>query len=137
MADSGFNWEVNWTVLDAAIVLTTAGTITDTSAAIDCDGKAAIMISFDTDYSNHVKATGGLGISILREIAAAVFETVDSAAVPFEMVFAQNSTVRKAIALDCSQFHKLAVRQDWDNTTASSNSTTATAYKFATILPAS
>ena len=38
MADTGFNWEANWTVLDAAIALTQGATITDTSAEIDCDG---------------------------------------------------------------------------------------------------
>ena len=47
MADTGYNWEANWTVLDAAIVLTQGGTITDESAEIDCDGKAAILISID------------------------------------------------------------------------------------------
>ena len=42
MADTGYNWEAAWTVLDAVIALTQAGTITDQSPEIDCDGKAAI-----------------------------------------------------------------------------------------------
>ena len=137
MADTGYNWETNWTVLDAAIVLTTAGTITDQSAEIDCDGKAAILISIDTDYSNHAKATGGLRISILRDVDDTVYESTNGASVVFEMPFTQNATERKTIALDCSQFQKIVLVQDWLNTTASSNSTTATAYKFATVPVAS
>ena len=137
MADTGFNWEANWTVLDAAIILTQGGAITDTSAEIDCDGKASIMISVDTDYSNHVKATGGLVITILRDIDDTVYESVNGAAVAFEMPFTQNSTERKTIVIDCSKIQKFVLRQDWNNSTGSSVATTATAYKFATIPVAS
>ena len=137
MADTGYNWDANWTVLDAATVLTTAGTITDPSDEIDCDGKAAILISIDTDFSDHDRLTGGLVISILRDIDDTVYETVDAASVSFEMPFTKNTTVRKTIAMDCSQFQKFILQQDWKNTTAGSNSTTATAYKFATIPVAS
>ena len=135
MADTGYNWDANWTDLDSAspIVLTTAGTITDTSAEIDCDGKAAILISIDTDYSDHAYATGGLVISILRDVDDTVYESVNGASIVFEMPFTRNATERKTFALNCSQFQKIVLRQDWNNTTASSNSTTATAYKFATI----
>ena len=137
MADTGYNWDTDWTVLDAAIVLTVGGTITDQSAEIDCDGKAAILISIDTDYSDHVKATGGLAISILRDIDDTVYESAKRAAVNFEMPFTQNSTERKTIALDCSQFQKIVLVQDQLNTTADAVATTATAYKFATVPPAS
>ena len=137
MADTGYNWDTDWTVLDAAIVLTTGGTITDQSAEIDCDGKAAILISIDTDYSDHVKATGGLEISILRDIDDTVYESANGASVNFEMPFTQNGTERKTIALDCSQFQKIVLVQDWLNTTADAVATTATAYKFATVPPAS
>ena len=137
MADTGFNWEANWTVLDAAIALTVGGTITDESAEIDCDGKAAIMISIDTDYSDHAKATGGLKISIKRDIDDTVYESANGAAVVFEMPFTQNSTERKTIALDVSKFQKIVLVQDWLNTTASAVATTATAYKFATVPVAS
>jgi len=137
MADTGYNWEANWTVLDAAIVLTQGGTITDESAEIDCDGKAAIMISIDTDYSNHAKATAGLSITIKRDIDDTVYESSNGASMTFEMPFTQNATERKAFSLDCSAFQKIVLTQDWGNTTASSASTTATAYKFATIPVAS
>jgi len=137
MADTGYNWDTDWTVLDAAIVLTVGGTITDQSAEIDCDGKAAILISIDTDYSDHAKATGGLAISILRDIDDTVYESANGASVNFEMPFTQNGTERKTIALDCSQFQKIVLVQDWLNTTADAVATTATAYKFATVPPAS
>jgi hypothetical protein len=55
VADTGYNWDANWSVIDAAIALTQGGTIQDISAEIDLDGKAACLISFDTDYSNHAK----------------------------------------------------------------------------------
>ena len=137
MADTGYNWAANWTVLDAAIALTQGGTIADTSAEIDCNGKAAILISIDTDYSNHAKATAGLSIGIRRDVDDTVYESTDAMAIKFEMPFSQNSTVRKTIALDCSQFQKIVLQQDWGNTTGSSVATTATAYKFATVPVAS
>ena len=137
MADTGFNWEANWTVLDAAITLTQGGTITDQSTEIDCDGKASILISIDSDYSNDAKATAGLFISILRDIDDTVYESANGAAVTFEMPFTQNSTERKTIALDCSKFQKIVLVQDWGNTTGGSAVTTATAYKFSTVPVAS
>ncbi len=137
MADTGYNWDANWSVLDASIVLTVAGTITDQSAEIDCDGKAAILISIDTDYSDHAKATGGLEISILRDIDDTVYESANGASVNFEMPFTQNATERKTFVLSCAQFQKIVLVQDWLNTTASAVATTATAYKFATVPVAS
>ena len=137
MGDTGYNWANTWTVLDASMVLTTAGTITDTSSVIDCDNKAAIMISISSTYSNHAKATGGLVISILRNIDDTLYETPNGAAVSFEMPFTQNDTENKSISLDCSKFSKIKLRQDWNNTTSSSVATTATAYKFASIPVAS
>jgi len=136
MADTGFNWDDTWTVLDASIALTVGGTITDQSAEIDCDGKAAIMFSIDTDYSDHAKATGGLKISIKKDIDDTVYESAKGCFF-FEMPFTQNNTERKAFALDCSKFQKIVLVQDWLNTTASAVATTATAYKFATVPVAS
>ena len=137
MADTGYNWEANWTVLDASTILTVGGTITDQSAEIDCDGKAAILISIDTDYSDHAKLTGGLEISILRDIDDTVYESANGASVTFEMPFTQNATERKTFVLSCAQFQKIVLVQDWLNTTASGVATTATAYKFATVPVAS
>ena len=137
MADTGFNWDANWTVLDAAIALTVGGTITDQSAEIDCDGKASIMISIDTDYSDHAKATGGLKISIKRDVDDTVYESAKGAAIIFEMPFTQNSTERKTIVVDCSKIQKFVLVQDWLNTTADGVATTATAYKFSTVPVAS
>ena len=137
MADTGYNWDANWSVLDAAITLTQGGTITDQSDEIDCDGKAAILISIDSDYSNDVRATSGLVISILRDIDDTVYESAKGAAVSFEMPFTINATERKTISLDCSQFQKIVLVQDWGNTTGGAEVVTATAYKFATIPVAS
>lgn len=137
MADTGYNWDTNWTVMDAAIALTQGGTITDQSDEIDLDGKAACLISIDTDYSNHAKATAGLSISIKRDIDDTVYESANGVAVKFEMPFTQNSTERKTIFLSAEQFQKFVLVQDWGNTTASSVATTATAIKYATIPAAS
>ncbi len=137
MAETGYNWADAWSVLDAAIALTQGATTTDQSAEIDCDGKAAIMISIDTDYSDHVKATGGLQISILRDVDDTVYESINGASIMFEMPFTQNGTERKTFVLDCSQFQKIVLYQSWLNSTGSSVATTATAYKFATVPVAS
>ena len=137
MPDTGYNWDADWTVIDAAIALTQGGTIFDESAEIDLDGKAACLISFDTDYSNHAKATAGLSIKILRDIDDTVYESVNGAAVNFDMPFTQAGTERKTIFLSAQQFQKFIIRQDWGNTTGSSVATTATAIKYATIPVAS
>ena len=110
MADTGYNWDANWSVLDAAITLTQGGTITDQSDEI---------------------------ISILRDIDDTVYESAKGAAVSFEMPFTINATERKTISLDCSQFQKIVLVQDWGNTTGGAEVVTATAYKFATIPVAS
>jgi hypothetical protein len=117
--------------------LTQGGTISDTSAEIDLDGKAACLISFDTDYSNHAKATAGLSIRIIRDIDDTVYESDNGAGVNFEMPFTQNGTERKTIFLSAQQFQKFCIKQDWGNTTANAVATTATAIKYATIPAAS
>jgi hypothetical protein len=137
MGDTGYNWDANWSVIDAAIVLTTGGTITDTSAEIDLDGKAACLISIDTDYNDYDKVTAGLKVSILRDVDDTVYESINGASYAFEMPFTQNSTERVVIALSAAQFQKFVLRLDWGNTTASSVATTATAIKYATIPVAS
>lgn len=124
-------------MIDAATVLTVAGTIQDISAEIDLDGKAACLISFDTDYSDHAKATAGLSIKIRRDIDDTVYESDNGAAVEFEMPFTQNDTERKTIFLSAQQFQKFVIQQDWGNTTASGVATTATAIKYGTIPVAS
>ena len=137
MADTGYNWDAAWTPIDAAIVLTVAGTIQDISAEIDLDGKAACLISVDTDYSDHAKATAGLSIKILRDIDDTVYESTNGASVNFEMPFTQNATERKTICLSAQQFQKFVIQQDWGNTTANGVATTATAIKYATVPVAS
>ena len=137
MADTGYNWDANWTVMDAAITLTQGGTITDQSDEIDLDGKAACLISIDSDYSDHAKATAGLSIKIKRDVDDTVYESAKGAAVNFEMPFTQNNTERKTFFLSAEQFQKFVLTQDWGNTTAGSSVTTATAIKYATIPAAS
>lgn len=137
MANTGFKFDAGWTALDAAITLTQGGTITDQSAEVDCDGKASVIFSIDSDYSNHAKATAGLSISILRDVDETVYESANGASVNFEMPFTQNATERKTFALDVSKFKKIVLVQDWGNTTGSSAVTTATAYQFSDIPVAS
>jgi len=137
MADTGYNWDANWTAIDAAIVLTQGGTTTDNSATIDLDGKAACLISIDTDYSNHAKATGGLSVYIVREVGDGNFEVEADGAWGFEMVFTQNSTNRRVFFLSAAQYQKFQIHLDWDNSTGSSVATTKTDIKYATIPVAS
>ena len=137
MADTGYNWDAAWTAIDAEIVLTVAGTITDQSAEIDLDGKAACLISIDTDYSDHAKATAGLSITIKRDIDDTVYESSNGAGVKFEMPFTQAATERKAFFLSAQQFQKFVLVQDWGNTTTNGVATTATAIKYATVPVAS
>lgn len=133
MATISYDWDTDWTVIDAAIALTQGGTITDTSAEYDLDGKVACLISIDTDYSNHAKATAGLSISILRDVDDTVDESLLGASLTFEMPFTINTFERKTIFLSAEQFQKFKLRQDWGNTTAGAVATTATAIKYATI----
>jgi hypothetical protein len=137
MADTGYNWDANWTAIDAAVVLTQGGTTTDNSATIDLDGKAACLISIDTDYSNHAKATGGLFVYIVRETGDGSFEAEADGPWGFEMPFTQNGTNRKVIFLSAAQWQKFQIHLDWDNSTGSSVATTRTDIKYATIPVAS
>lgn len=137
MADTGYNWDAAWSAVDAAIVLTQGGTDTDSSATIDLDVKAACQISIDVDYSNDVKATGGLYVFILRETGDGSFEAEADVPWGFEMPFTQNGTNRVVFALSASQFQKFKIHLDWDNSTAGSVATTRTDIKYATIPAAS
>ena len=133
MADTGYNWDASWTAIDAAIVLTQGGTTTDASATIDLDGKAACLISIDTDYSNHAKATAGLNIYITKETGDGSFESIADGAWGFEMAFTQAGTNRRVFFLSAAQFQKFQLYQSWGNTTGSSVATTRTDIKYATI----
>jgi len=133
MADTGYNWDTNWTAIDAAIVLTQGGTTTDDSAALDLDGKAACLISIDTDYSDHAKATGGLFVYIIRETGDGSYEAEADIPWGFEMPFTQNGTNRVVFALSAADFQKFKIHLDWDNSTGSSVATTRTDIKYATI----
>jgi hypothetical protein len=137
MADTGYNWDAAWTAIDAAIALTQGGVTTDTSAEIDLDGKAACLISIDTDYSNHAKATGGLFIYLLRETGDDSDEAEADGPWGFEMPFTQNGTNRRVFFISAAQFQKFKLHLDWDNSTGSSVATTRTDIKYATIPVAS
>jgi len=137
MANTGYDWDAAWTPVDAAIALTVAGTILDNSATLDLDGKAACLISIDTDYSDHAKATAGLTVAIAKETGDGSFETIADGAAAFEMAFLQNGTRRKVIALFAAEFQKFQIILSWGNTTASAVATTQTDIKYATIPVAS
>jgi len=139
MADTGYNWDASWSVIDAAITLTQGGTTSDASAALDLDGKAACLISIDADYSNHAKADGGLNVYIARETGDGSYE-VPSTGDPswgFEMPFTQNNTNRRTFFLSAAQVQKFKVYLEWENTTGSSSVTVQTDIKYATIPVAS
>ena len=133
MADTGYNWDTSWTAIDAAIALTQGGTTTDNSATIDLDGKAACLISIDTDYSNHAKATGGLSVFIAKEVGDGNFEVEADGPWGFEMPFTQAGTNRKVFFLSAAHFQKFQIHLDWDNSTGSSVATTKTDIKYATV----
>ena len=137
MADTGFNWDAAWTAIDAAIALTQGATVTDISAQIDLDGKAGCLISIDTDYSDHVKATGGLFVYILRETGDGSDEAEADGPWGFEMPFTQNGTNRRVFFISAAQFQKFKLHLDWDNSTGSAVATTRTDIKYATIPVAS
>jgi len=137
MADTGYNWDASWTSVDAAVVLTQGGTTTDSSDALEIDVKAAALISIDADYSNHVKATGGLFVYLLRETGDGSYETVADGAWGFEMPFTQNGTNRKVFPVDGRYYHKFKIYLDWQNSTASSSVTVRTDIQYATIPVAS
>jgi hypothetical protein len=132
---TGYDWDANWTAVITAETLTEGGTISNNGEAneIDLDNKAACLLSFSASYSNHAKATSGLTFSVRRDVDDTLWETIDSASLPFEMAFIQNSDSLKTIALSAAQFQKFVIQADWGNTTGSSDVTYSIKAKFATI----
>jgi len=122
MANTGHDWGA-WANIDAdqPVTLTTAGTITDTSDAVDLDIKSACEVSIDADYSDHAKATGGLSVYVARDINDTDYEVVADGAWGFEMPFTQAGTHRRAFAVDPGQIGKFKIITVWANTTGSSN----------------
>lgn len=143
MAETGVNWpaDSNWTG-EFSGTLTTAGTDDDISAVIRQDVKASTEISIDADYSNHAKATGGLVVSVLRDVNGTDYELDPktqalSPVWQFEMAFVQNATIRKTFTvygMDISQFK---IHLHWKNTTGSSNVAVVTSYQQSNIPAAS
>lgn len=132
MADTGYNWGA-WTQCGVeGVVLTTGGTILEVSDAIDLDGKAACEVSVAAIYSNHVRATGGLEVGILRE-SNGTYQAQADIVNGWEMVFTQNNTRLDVFSVDPQQFGTFKVMHDWNNTTASSTVTITTRYRTATI----
>ena len=130
---TGYDWDTSWVEIDPAIVLTQGGTVTDFSATQTLDVHSSCLISIDTDYSNHAKATGGLFIFIARETGAGAIEADVDLPWGFEMVFLQNLTIRRVFYLSGLQYNKFQIFQRWDNTTASSVATTQTHIKKSTV----
>lgn len=133
MPDTGYNWDAAWTAVDAAIALTQGGTTTDSSAALSLDGKAGCLISIDTDYSNHARASGGLFVFIIRETGDGSYEAEADGPWGFEMPFTQNGTQRVVFALNAGVYDTFKIHLDWDNSTGSSVATTRTDIKYSTI----
>lgn len=134
MADTGFNFEDTWTVLQNAVALTQGGTTEDVSSAIAMDGKAGVEIAIKAVYSNHAKATAGLKVYFERDANDAYEDDADGP-MGFEMPFTQNSTHRRTVLLGPASNYK--VHLVWGNTTASSSVTVTTSYKRASVPVAS
>ena len=132
---TGYDWDTSWFDIDSAspIVLTQGGTITDFSEVITLDVEASCIISIDTTYSNHAKATGGLFIFIVREIGDGNYEVDADNPWGFEMVFTQNADNQKVFYLSGLQYNKFKIFQRWDNSTGSSVATTKTDLKKSTV----
>lgn len=136
MANSGIDWSAHTTLINN-VTLTQGGTIYNVSDAVDLDMKAACEISIDAAYSDHAKATGGLRVSVLRDIDGTNYEDENSKAMQFEMPFVQNDSVLKAFSISAADFSKFKIRIDWDNTTSSSSVDVTVRYKTGDIPPAS
>lgn len=138
MAESGLNWDNTWTAIDAAVQQQEGeGSAETISAQLDLDGKAACLISIDTDYGDFAKATGGLFVYILKETGDGSDEAEGDAPWGFEMPFTRNATNRVVFALSAAQFQKFKILLDWDNSTTDATVTTRTDIKYATIPAAS
>jgi len=138
MADSGYNWDATWTEVVAATAQQEGeASIVYTSAALDLDGKAGCLISIDTDYSDHAKATGGLSVYILQECGTGDYEAEADGPWGFEMPFTQNGTNRKVFFLSAAQYDTFKIHLDWDNSTTDAIATTDIDIKYCTIPPAS
>jgi hypothetical protein len=137
MADTGFNWDDAWTTLQNAVTLTTGGTTTNASTAVNNDGKADCVVTVTATYSNHAKATAGLSVYILADVDGTNYEAIADGAWGIEMVFTQNSTNRISIPVPASKYPAFKVYLSWGNTTSSSNVSVTTRYKQATIPVAS
>jgi hypothetical protein len=136
MANTGHDWG-SWVAVDAAITLTTGGTVQDTSAAQSNDIKSACEISIDADYSNHAKATGGLKIYIFRDVDGSDFEDFDDAGWSFEMPFTQNGTNRRTFSVPPDAVGDFKIGLEWLNTTGGSSVTVATGIRQADVPVAS
>jgi hypothetical protein len=115
---TGYDWDTNWTAIATNVTLTQGGTISNNGEGdeIDLDGKAACLLSIIASYSNHPLSGTGLVISIRRDVNETIWETIDSASLPFEMAFTQNNDEAKTIALSASQYQKFVIQGDWGNT---------------------
>ena len=131
MATGTYKWNDSWTTIQNGVVLTQGGTTTDLSSEVDVDNHAEILLSVTAVYSNHAKATAGLSIYIRRDVDDTNYETVEGAAVAFEMPFEQNATQYKAISFSVANFDQFKVYACWGNTTASSAVTVTTRWKYA------
>ena len=129
---TGYDWPA-WSAIDAAIVLTQGGTVTDFSAVKTMDIKASCRISIDADYSNHAKATGGLFIFIVNETGDGSYEADADNPWGFEMEFTQSGTNRKVFYLSGLQYNKFKLFMRWDNSTASSVATIRTDLMFSDV----
>jgi len=138
MPDTGYNWDTNWATLEASLAQQEGeASATHQLDEVDLDGKAACLISIDSDYSDHAKATGGLQVSVLRDVDDTVYESEAGAAVNFEMPFTQNDTERKTIFLSAQQFQKFVLYLNWANTTTDAIVTSTVLIKYATVPVAS
>ena len=135
MADTGYNWDADWTTLRSSVELVEGGTISDTGEAneVDLDNKAACLLSIVASYSDDALVVGGLVMTLRRDIDDVVWETKNASSLTFEMPFAQNDDAQKTIVLSAAQFQKLVIQGDWGNDTVGSIVSYDIRIKYATI----
>jgi len=136
MANTGYDWGA-YAALQSAVVLTTAGTVTNTSSEVDLDVKAGCEVSVAATYSDHVKATSGLTVYVLRSYDGTSYQVVGDEPWGFEMVFTQNATNYIVFNVDPGQAGSFKLLIVWGNTTGSSTVTVTTRYRTADIPAAS
>ncbi len=119
-------WDGSFTVIDTDIALSEGAVDSDVSAVIDLIGRKSAEISVVADYTNHVKATAGLFIYLLRNVNDSDYEVEADKPWGFEMEFTQNATRSRTFNVDPVIFSKFKIMLDSANSTSGAGVTVDT-----------